>query len=108
VPAVATGSVANFNGTSGTSDWVSFVKYYFVDFDDRTRGQLRLEAFYDSEGSRTGFEGWYYAATLGAVLKPTDWTIFRPEIRYDFNNYSRPFEGKHGLFTAAADLIFKF
>jgi hypothetical protein len=108
VPAAATGSARNFNGAAGTADWFSCVKYFFVDYDERTRGQVRLEAFYDSEGSRTGFEGWYYAATAGFVLKPSDCTIFRPEIRYDYNGYSRPFEGKHGLFTAAADLIFKF
>jgi hypothetical protein len=108
VPAIATGSPRNFGGASGTADWLSFVKYFIVNFDDRTAGQVRLEAFYDAVGQRTGFEGWYYAATLGAVLKPADCTIFRPEIRYDYNGYARPFEGKHGLFTAGADLIWKF
>ena len=34
--------------------------------------------------------------------------LFRPEVRYDYNGYSRPFEGKHGIFTAGADLIFRF
>jgi len=29
-------------------------------------------------------------------------------VRYDYNDYSRPFEGKHGIFTAGADLIIKF
>lgn len=102
VPAIATGSPRNFNGASGTATWFSFVKYFIANIDEKTTGQVRLEAFYDAEGSRTGFEGWHYATTAGLVLKPTDCTILRPEIRYDYNGYSRPFEGKHGLLTAGA------
>jgi hypothetical protein len=33
--------------------------------------------------------------------------IVRPELRYDFNEESRPFENKHGLFTAASDVILR-
>jgi hypothetical protein len=108
VPAVATGSADNFGGLSGTAHWTSFVKYFMVNFDERLTGQVRAEAFYDAEGQRTGFEGWYWAATLGAVYKPQDSIMFRPEIRYDYNGYSRPFSGQHGILTAGADLIIKF
>jgi hypothetical protein len=34
--------------------------------------------------------------------------IVRPEIRYDYNNQSAPFEGHHGLVTAGADLILRW
>jgi hypothetical protein len=108
VPAVATGSITNFNGTSGTCTWLSLVKYLNYNFSEQLGGILRLEAFYDAEGSRTGFEGWYWAGTAGLQFKPKDSIIFRPEIRYDYNGYSRPFEGEHGIFTAGADLIIKF
>jgi len=108
VPAAATGSPDNFNGFSGTAHWASFVKYFMVNFDEHLTGQVRAEAFYDAEGSRTGFEGWYCAGTVGAVYKPKDSVIFRPEIRYDYNGYSRPFTGQHGILTAGADLIIKF
>jgi hypothetical protein len=108
VPAIATGSPLNFNGTSGTASWFSLVKYVNYNFSDQLGGILRLEAFYDAEGSRTGFEGWYWAGTAGLQFKPKDSIIFRPEIRYDYNGYSRPFEGEHGIFTAGADLIIKF
>jgi hypothetical protein len=37
-----------------------------------------------------------------------DSVIFRPEVRYDYNGYSRPFSGQHGIFTAGADLIFTY
>ena len=108
VPAAATGSVDNFNGGAGTATWVSFVKYLNYNFSEQLSGILRGEAFYDAEGSRTGFEGWYWAATAGLQFKPMDSVIFRPEVRYDYNGYSRPFEGKHDIFTAGADLIIKF
>src|SRR5262249_31111629 len=65
VPATATGSPLNFNGTSGTASWFSLVKYVNYNFSDQLGGILRLEAFYDAEGSRTGFEGWYWAGTAG-------------------------------------------
>jgi hypothetical protein len=34
--------------------------------------------------------------------------ILRPEIRYDRNWESQPFEGKHDLFTAGTDLILRW
>ena len=33
---------------------------------------------------------------------------FRPELRYDYNGYSTPLEGKHGIFTAAFDMIVRW
>jgi hypothetical protein len=108
VPAIATGSPLNFNGTSGTASWLSLVKYLNYNFSEQLGGIIRLEAFYDAEGSRTGFEGWYWAGTAGLQFKPKDSIILRPEIRYDYNGYSRPFEGQHGILTAGADLIIKF
>ena len=84
------------------------MKYLNYNFNEQMSGIIRAEAFYDAEGSRTGFEGWYCAGTVGAVYKPKDSVIFRPEIRYDYNGYSRPFTGQHGILTAGADLIIKF
>jgi hypothetical protein len=34
--------------------------------------------------------------------------ILRPELRYDYNGESSPFEGRHGLFTAGTDLILRW
>jgi hypothetical protein len=34
--------------------------------------------------------------------------IIRPELRYDYNGESRPFEGKHGQFLAASDWIIRW
>ncbi len=99
---------ANFNGTSGTAHWGSIVNYLTYNFSETTSGIARFEIFHDAQGQRTGFEGCYYAGTLGLQFKPCSSVIFRPEVRYDYNDYSRPFQGNHGILTAAADLIFKF
>src|SRR5262249_41523429 len=61
VPAAATGSADNFGGNNGTAHWGSIVNYFTYNWDDKWSTILRAEAFYDAEGQRTGFEGWYYA-----------------------------------------------
>ena len=68
----------------------------------------RLEFFDDVEGNRTGFKGLYTALTGGLNFKPRPGIVFRPELRYDYNDETRPFEGKHGVGTATADLIFRW
>jgi hypothetical protein len=41
-------------------------------------------------------------------FKPTKAVTIRPELRYDYNIESRPFEGRHGLITASADVILRW
>ena len=72
------------------------------------RGATRLEFFNDAQGQRTGFEGLYTALTAGVQFQPLKAVTVRPELRYDYNGQSRPFEGNHGLFTAAADVILRW
>jgi hypothetical protein len=68
---------------------------------------VRLEFFDDVDGQRTGFARLYTAATAGACYRPKQWLTLRPEIRYD-NSEGRAFEGRHGLFTATADVILQW
>src|SRR5262249_24807106 len=90
---------------TGFANWLGVLNYPIYDFTPRPSGTVRLEFFDDAQGQRTGFEGVYTALTVGLSFKLRKDVIFRPEIRYDYNNESRPFEGKHGLFTAATDVI---
>jgi hypothetical protein len=108
VPAAATGSADNFGGANGTARWASAVGYAFYNLTDHWTLQARAEAFYDAEGQRTGFEGLYYSGTLGLICRPCDSVLVRPEIRYDYNDYSTPFSGRHGIFVAGFDVIVKF
>jgi hypothetical protein len=46
--------------------------------------------------------------TAGLSFRPVKSIIIRPEVRYDLNDESSPFEGHHGLLTAAADVIIRW
>ena len=92
----------------GTAHWFSSINYLTYTFTPRLSGTIRLEFFDDIDGQRTGYAGLYTALTAGLTIKPRPSVIFRPELRYDYNDQSRPFENKSGLFTATADLILRW
>jgi hypothetical protein len=92
----------------GFANWMGLVQYLTYQYTPRLGGTARLEFFDDFQGQRTGFEGLYTALTLGVNYKPVPYLLLRPEVRYDHNNESRPFEGKHDLFTAALDLLVRW
>jgi hypothetical protein len=69
---------------------------------------VRLEVFDDEQGQRTGFPGLYTVLTAGGTFKPRPSVLFRPELRYDYNNQSRLFENNHGLFAATSDVILRW
>jgi len=92
----------------GTTTWFGAVNYLTYDFAADMSGTARLEFWDDPNGQRTGSPGLYTALTGGLNFHPSKAVIFRPELRYDYNDESRPFEGQHGLFTAAVDLIIRW
>jgi hypothetical protein len=92
----------------GTANWFGVVNYATYTVSPRAAATARLEFFNDSQGQRTGFEGLYTALTAGITYKPVKDLWLRPELRYDYNDDSRAFEGKHGLFTATMDVIIRW
>src|SRR5262245_1160572 len=92
----------------GFANWYGLVQYVTHQFDPHMFGTARLELFDDLQGQRTGFAGLYTALTVGLNYRPRPDVIFRPEVRYDYNEHSRPFEGKKGVFTAALDVILRW
>jgi hypothetical protein len=92
----------------GNASWFGVLNYLTYAFTPRLSGTVRLESFDDEQGQRTGFAGLYSAVTAGVSIRPRPAIIFRPEVRYDYNGESRPFEDRHGLFTATADLILRW
>jgi hypothetical protein len=98
----------------GFANWLGILNYLTRTFTPRLDGTVRLEFFDDVQGDRTGFPGLYTAITAGLAFKPrrlasgAGEVLFRPEIRYDYNNESRPFEDHHGLFTATSDVIVRW
>ena len=67
-----------------------------------------VEFFDDVDGNRTGFEGVYTAVTAGLRFEPRPGFIIRPELRFDYNFESKPFEDKHGMGTATTDFIVRW
>jgi hypothetical protein len=94
--------------TIGTAVWFGVVQYLTWTLADEVHATTRLEFFDDRDGNRTGFPGLYTAVTAGLRFEPWPGLIIRPELRFDYNGESRPFEGKHGLATAATDVIVRW
>jgi hypothetical protein len=94
--------------TIGTATWFGFDNYLTFKFTPKLSETTRLEFFDDVDGERTGHKGLYTAITTGLNYQPRKCITFRPELRYDYNGESRPFEGQHQLFTAAADVIVRW
>jgi hypothetical protein len=92
----------------GFANWFSVVQYLTCQLDPQLSGTVRLELFDDVQGQRTGFPGLYTALTAGLNYKPRPEVVLRPEVRYDYNEQSRPFEGKKGVFTMAMDMILRW
>ena len=92
----------------GFANWFGILNYLTCDLSPRLSATARLEFFDDVQGQRTGFPGLYTALTAGVQFRPRKAIIIRPELRYDYNSDSRPFENRHGLLTAATDLILRW
>jgi hypothetical protein len=92
----------------GFANWFGAVQYLTYTLTSRLSANARLELFDDIQGQRTGSRGLYSALTLGLSFRLRPDVILRPEIRYDYNDRTRPFEDHHGLFTATTDVILRW
>jgi hypothetical protein len=92
----------------GFANWWATDHYLTYTVSPQVSVTGRLEFFDDVQGQRTGFEGLYVAPTVGLNYRPLKSVIFRPEVRFDYNGESRPFEGKHGVLTAAMDMLVRW
>lgn len=89
----------------GFANWLGVTSYLTWQFCQRVAATTRLELFDDAQGQRTQFKGLYTAWTNGLQFRPSQRLLIRPEVRFDYNGVSRPFENHHGLLTATADVI---
>lgn len=89
----------------GDVNWFGVVQYLSRTITPKLTGNARLEFFDDIDGQRTGFAGLYTTVTAGLAIKPCKDLLIRPEVRYDYNNDSRPFQGQHDLWTAAMNVV---
>ncbi|MDB5306500.1 MAG: hypothetical protein JWO38_702 [Gemmataceae bacterium] len=110
VPANVPGGIVRLDADEGTAHWGSVVQYLNWNFAPWGTQITRVEMFDDFNGQRTGFVGFYQAVTVGAQIRPYKWMTVRPEIRYDHNGYSTPFNNgtQHSILTAAFDFILRW
>lgn len=92
----------------GSTNWYGAANYLIYQHTEKVASTLRAEVFNDTNGFRTGFEGLYTEVTYGVAFKPCDALILRPSVRYDYNGYSKPFEGQHDLWTLAMEAIIRW
>lgn len=95
-------------GGPGSATWYGAAQYLIYKHSDTVTSTARVELFEDTKGFRTGARGLYTEVTYGVAWAPKPGLIFRPTVRYDHNNTSRPFEGRSDLFTAAFDMILRY
>jgi hypothetical protein len=102
------GFTTNVPELGGFANWFGIVQYLTYAVTPRLNANARLEFFDDIQGQRTGFRGLYTDFTVGLNFHLRPGIILRPEVRYDYNDRTRPFEDHHGLFTAGTDLILRW
>jgi hypothetical protein len=96
-------------GGTASATWYGVANYLiYKHCNDKLTSNFRVELFEDTKGFRTGFKGLYTEVTYGLAMEPVRGLIFRPTIRYDYNNNSKPFEGRANLVTAAFDMILRY
>ncbi len=89
------------------SQWYSLGNWFFYEFTDKLTGVWRSEVFRDHGGFRTGFSDNFYQMTLGLIAKPCPNLWIRPEARYDWAQFSRPYNDGNSTsqFTYGFDVI---
>jgi hypothetical protein len=94
------------------ASWYGYANWFLYTFDkgEKLTGVWRAEIFEDTKGTATGVAGTYYEQTLGLIYKPKPWLWIRPEARYDWNQFAKPFsDGTRGSqFLLAFDVIVQF
>jgi hypothetical protein len=94
-------------GTSSNASWQSFGNWFLYAFNDKLTGVWRSEVFRDNNGVRTGFADNFYEQTVGLIYKPKPWLWLRPEARYDWAQFTHPYNDgtRNSQLTLAIDAI---
>jgi hypothetical protein len=98
------------DGTAGSIAYHSFDHWFLYAFTDKVTGVWRSEVFWDPYGAATSSASTFYEITLGLQTRPKPWLWFRPEARYDWSQFTHPFNDgtRKGQLTLAFDVIVLF
>jgi hypothetical protein len=92
------------------AEYYGFAHHFLYEFNDHLTGVFRAEIFRDDDGLATGFADTFHELTLGALIKPHPWLWVRPEIRYDWAQFTHPYDDgtRKGQLTLATDIVIQF
>jgi hypothetical protein len=94
------------------ASWYGYANWflYTFDSDQKYTGVWRAEIFKDTKGTATDVADTYCEMTLGLVCKPKPWLWIRPEARYDWAQFTKPFSDRTpgSQLTLAIDVIVQF
>jgi hypothetical protein len=87
-----------------------FSHWFLYQFTDKVTGVWRSEVFWDPYGLATGVADTFHEMTLGLNIRPKPWLWFRPEARYDWAQFTHPYNDgtRNSQFTIGFDVIFLF
>jgi hypothetical protein len=100
----------SLNGKPSSIDYHGLIHWFLYTLNDKWSGGWRSEIFWDPYGAATGSRGVYYEESLEATYKPRDWLWIRPELRYDWSQFTHPFSdntrSSQFTFSIATILLF--
>ncbi len=90
--------------------YYGFVNWFLYQFNDKVTGMWRSEIFWDPYGLATGVADVFHEITLGLNIRPKPWLWVRPEVRYDWAQYTHPFNDgtRNSQLTMGFDVIVLF
>ena len=86
------------------------VNWFLYELTPKLTGVWRSEIFWDPYGLATGNADNYHEITLGLLYKPNDHLWIRPEVRYDWAQFTHPFNDgtRSSQLTLGFDVIVLF
>jgi hypothetical protein len=86
------------------------VNWFLYEITPKLTGVWRSEIFWDPYGLATGNADNYHEITLGLLYKPKNHLWIRPEVRYDWAQFTHPFNDgtRNSQLTMGFDVIFLF
>ena len=87
-----------------------FVNWFLYQITPKLTGVWRSEIFWDPYGLATGNADNYHEITLGLLYKPKEHLWIRPEVRYDWSQFTHPYNDgtRNSQLTMGFDVIFLF
>jgi hypothetical protein len=93
-----------------SASYHGLANWFLYQITHKVTGVWRSEIFWDPYGLATGNADVYHEMTLGLIYKPKDHIWIRPEIRYDWAQYTHPYSDgtRSSQLTMGFDVIFLF